>query len=51
MAGRLDVRGECEDPYYNLAFRGMDPLDDEFRTAAHTVFVQMNAVLKEAAFA
>ncbi|MGZ5258239.1 MAG: exodeoxyribonuclease V subunit gamma [Burkholderiales bacterium] len=49
--GGRDVRGECEDPYYNVAFRGTDPLDDEFRIAAHTVFVQMNAALKEAAFA
>jgi exodeoxyribonuclease V gamma subunit len=48
--GGRDVRGECEDAYYNLAFRGTDPLDDEFKMLAQTVFVQMNAVLKKAAF-
>jgi len=31
-------RGESANPYYQLAFRGSDPLDDEFRELARRVY-------------
>jgi exodeoxyribonuclease V gamma subunit len=31
-------RGECEDPYYQLCFGNIDPLDSEFRRIAEEVF-------------
>lgn len=31
-------RGECEDPYYQLAFRSGEPLDEEFEALAGAVF-------------
>ena len=39
--------GECRDPYYQLAFRGTDPLDAEFRDTARTVFGPMLDATKE----
>jgi exodeoxyribonuclease V gamma subunit len=38
-------RGECEDPYYQLAFRGTDPLDAEFEANAQIVFGRMTDAL------
>jgi exodeoxyribonuclease V gamma subunit len=49
--GSRDNPGERDDPYYALAFRGMDPLDDEFKNAAHTMFVRMKTALEETEFA
>jgi exodeoxyribonuclease V gamma subunit len=40
-------RGECEDLYYQLAFRGIDPLDDEFKTLARSVFGPMKDAMGE----
>jgi exodeoxyribonuclease V gamma subunit len=40
-------RGECDDPYYRLAFRGMDPLDAEFTALARAVFMPMLAAITE----
>src|SRR5205085_11212347 len=34
--GGYDRAGECDDPYYALAFRNTDPLDAEFEHAART---------------
>jgi len=31
-------RGECEDPYYQLCFGNIDPLDSEFRRIAEKIF-------------
>jgi len=31
-------RGECEDPYYQLCFGNIDPLDSEFRRIAEEIF-------------
>ena len=42
-----DARGERDDPYYELAFRGSDPLDDEFEAAARTMFAPMLAAMDE----
>lgn len=41
------VRGELRDPYYQLAFRGCDPLDDEFEELAGAVFGPMQAAMRE----
>jgi len=30
--------GECQDPYFDLCYRGLDPLDDEFTRLAQAVF-------------
>jgi len=38
-------RGECEDSYYQLAFRDHDPLDDEFVEVANAVFLPLFAHL------
>jgi exodeoxyribonuclease V gamma subunit len=35
------ARAERDDPYYELAFRGTDPLDEHFKAAARTVFGPM----------
>ncbi|HZN24432.1 MAG TPA: exodeoxyribonuclease V subunit gamma [Burkholderiales bacterium] len=40
-------RGECEDPYYKLAFRGIDPLDAEFTALARAIFGPMRAAMTE----
>jgi len=39
--------GECEDPYFDLCFRGIDPLDEEFRQTARAVFEPLLSELKE----
>ncbi|HET6492224.1 MAG TPA: exodeoxyribonuclease V subunit gamma, partial [Burkholderiales bacterium] len=39
--------GEGADPYYRLAFRGCDPLDDEFEGLAAAVFGPMKAAMEE----
>jgi exodeoxyribonuclease V gamma subunit len=36
---------ESRDAYYRLAFRGADPLDDEFEATARVVFHPLNAAL------
>jgi exodeoxyribonuclease V gamma subunit len=36
--GNEYARGECEDAYYQLCFRNMDPLDSEFEKMARDVF-------------
>jgi exodeoxyribonuclease V gamma subunit len=45
--GGYDQDGEGDDPYYELAFRGVDALDDEFERAAQTVFVPMMAAIQQ----
>jgi len=40
-------RGEDADPYYRLAFRGVDPLDGEFETLSQTVFGPLLAAMEE----
>lgn len=42
-------RGECDDPYYQLAFRGSDPLDGEFEEISRAVFGPMLAAMRPAA--
>jgi exodeoxyribonuclease V gamma subunit len=39
--------GECGDPYFQLAFRGTDPLDAEFDRAARTMFAPMLEAMDE----
>jgi hypothetical protein len=46
-----DYRGEANDAYFALAFRGVDPLDHEFESAAQTVFGPMQDALTEEAIA
>ena len=41
------VRGEAKDPYYQLCFRGRDPLDEAFEAIAVEVFEPMLKHLKE----
>lgn len=41
------ARGEAADPYYQLAFRGSDPLDAEFEEIAIAVFDPMRAAMRE----
>ncbi|MFH1480000.1 MAG: hypothetical protein ABIG67_01920, partial [Pseudomonadota bacterium] len=36
--GKDFTRGEWEDPYYQLCFKNMDPLDMEFRILAEEIF-------------
>ena len=43
--GGFDTDGERDDPYYELAFRGLNPLDDEFERAARIVFGPLNAAI------
>ena len=31
-------KGEFEDPYYNLCFRGLDPIDEAFKKNAVSIF-------------
>lgn len=40
-------RGEDADPYYRLAFRGIDALDREFEALAQAVFGPLLAAIKE----
>ena len=40
-------RGEDADPYYRLAFRGVDALDDEFEALAQAVFGPLLAAMEE----
>jgi exodeoxyribonuclease V gamma subunit len=40
--------GECEDPYFDLCFRNVDPLDEEFQQTARAVFEPLLSALKEA---
>ncbi len=40
-------QAESEDPYYDLCFRRVDPLDDEFKKIALTVFEPIFAFSKE----
>jgi exodeoxyribonuclease V gamma subunit len=42
-----DARGERDDPYYQLAFRGTDPLDAEFEAATRTMFAPMLEAMDE----
>jgi exodeoxyribonuclease V gamma subunit len=46
-----DARPECDEPYFKIAFRGTNPLDAEFETAANMVFVQMKRVITKTSFA
>ena len=41
------VRGECEDPYYQLCFRNTDPLNSEFEQTAMDIFTPLLAHQKE----
>jgi len=41
------ARAESDDPYYDLCFRRMDPLDDEFKKIALKVFKPLIAYSKE----
>ena len=43
-----EVPGECEDAYFDLCFRNVDPLDEEFQQTARAVFEPLLSVLKEA---
>ena len=40
-------RAERNDPYYDLAFRGTDALDESFKAAARTVFGSMLEFMTE----
>ena len=42
-----DNRGERDEAYFALAFRGVDPLDDAFEACARTLFGPMSAALTE----
>jgi exodeoxyribonuclease V gamma subunit len=44
-AGGYDSPGERDDPYYELAFRGIDPLDADFERAARVVFEPLEAAI------
>jgi len=39
--------GECEDPYFDLCFRYVDPLDEEFQQTARAIFEPLLGELKE----
>ena len=43
------VPGECEDAYFDLCFRSLDPLDEEFQQTARAVFGPLLSVLEEVA--
>jgi exodeoxyribonuclease V gamma subunit len=43
--GSAFSRSECEDSYYQLAFRDTDPLDDEFVAVTDTVFLPLFTAL------
>jgi exodeoxyribonuclease V gamma subunit len=40
--------GECQDPYFDLCFRNIDPLDEEFQQTARAVFEPLLSEVKEA---
>ena len=42
-----NVPGECEDPYFDLCFRTVDPLDEDFQQTARAVFAPLLSALKE----
>jgi exodeoxyribonuclease V gamma subunit len=42
------VPGECEDSYFELCFRNIDPLNEEFEHTARAVFGPLLGALKEA---
>jgi exodeoxyribonuclease V gamma subunit len=39
--------GECADPYFDLSFRNVDPLDEEFQQTARAIFEPLLTELKE----
>ena len=39
--------GECEDAYFDLCFRNVDPLDEEFQQTARAVFEPLLSALEE----
>jgi len=39
--------GECEEPYFNLCFRNLDPLDTEFEGIAEEIFAPLIAHQKD----
>ena len=41
------VPGECEDAYFDLCFRSVDPLDEEFQQTARAVFGPLLSALEE----
>ena len=43
------VPGECEDPYFDLCFRNVDALDEEFQQTARAVFEPLLGALEEVA--
>ena len=43
------VPGECEDAYFDLCFRNVDPLDEEFQQTARAVFEPLLSALEEVA--
>jgi exodeoxyribonuclease V gamma subunit len=45
--GNEYARGECEDAYYQLCFRNLDPLDSEFEKTARDVFKSLLEHQKE----
>jgi exodeoxyribonuclease V gamma subunit len=45
--GESPQRPESLDPYYQLAFRGIDPLDSAFEAASRTVFEPMQSVMSQ----
>jgi exodeoxyribonuclease V gamma subunit len=47
--GNLYKRGESEDPYLELCFRSMDPLDSDFERTAREVFEPLFRCIKEVA--
>jgi exodeoxyribonuclease V gamma subunit len=47
MGSFPDNRGERDDPYFALAFRGVDPLNHAFEACARTLFEPMTASLTE----
>jgi len=46
---RGGVPGECEDAYFDLCFRSVDPLDEEFQQAALAVFAPLLGAVQEVA--
>ena len=41
------VPGECEDAYFDLCFRNVDPLDEEFQQTSRAVFEPLLSALEE----
>jgi hypothetical protein len=42
-----EVKGECEDAYFDLCFRSVDALDEEFQQTARAVFEPLLRVRQE----